>query len=808
MSLRPSDLLAALRQAARSLARTPGFTAAVLATFALGIGVNTAVFSAAWSLLYAPLPVRDPDRLVAIYETHEAEQRRPVAPANFLDWRREAKSLAGAASYFQLDQVLEIGGEPRRIPVAKVSSQFFDLLGAAPAAGRFFHGGEERPLAVVSRRFFEEQLGGGAVEGRMLRLDGESVEVVGLAPASLDLPAGTAIWTLAPRDVAGLPMVRELDPVTLRDARYLGVYARLAPGATLASANAELTAIAQRLEAAWPSENQGCGVRAFGLAEDLGESVARPVVLLGAGAVSILLITCSNVAGLLLARGLGRRRDAALRAALGAGRGAILGHTAAETGLLALLGGALGIALAAWGAPLLVGLLPGAETAGRSVGLPFAVVAFATLIAIAAAAVAALAPALAALRVPPLAALAASRGAIGAAPNRLRSTLVVTQAALAVLLVAGALLLARTLGRLVAIDPGFDPAGVLTIRLWVPSRADFPPPRRAALLAQAVDAAAATPGVATAGAILKLPLSGASFSAGARVEGRTFAPGEQPDVCWRVVTADYFRTLRIPIVAGRAFAPADDGPGPLVGVVNQTLARLLWPGEDPIGRHLATGLDSRQDWVTVIGVVGDTPQQNLITPARPELYRPLLQENRFGSETVALAVRTGPGFSSEALRSRLRAVSPELVLESDLPLARLLARATGRERLLGALLGVFGGLALLLAGVGLYGVLAMLVAERRREMGVRLAVGATARDLAALVLRRGAAQAALGALIALPLALAGGRLLRGWLWQVSPADPWSLGGAVAALALVAAVASWLPARRAARTDPATVLRED
>jgi putative ABC transport system permease protein len=757
-------------QAFRSLARTPGFTVGVLATFALGIGVNTAVFSAAWTLLLAPPPLREPQRVVAIWETFEAEQRRPVAPANFLDWRREAKSLAGAASYFHITQVLDVAGEPRRLSVAQVSSQFFDVLGVEPAAGRLFVGGETAPLAVVSTRLWRDTLGGAAVAGRTLRLDGESYEVVGVAPGDFDLPAGAEVWTVAAGDVAKLRMAIPLDPENLRDARYLGVYARLAPGVSVAEADRELAAIAARLAAAYPDENEDCGARVVPLAADLAAGVRAPVVLLGAGAGAVLLLACTNVAGLLLARGLARRRELAVRAALGAGCARLVGASLAEAALLAAGGGALGLAFAAWAAPWLVSALPGGEIAGRGVGLEPAVVAFALLAVLLAALATAAVPALDALRVAPAAALAGGRGALGPRRGGLRRALVVAQVALAVLLVAGALLIVRTLDRLTRIDPGFRADGVTTMRLWTPTRVDVPQAERRDLLARAIEAAAATPGVESAGAVLKLPLTGASFSAGLRVEGREVPSNEQPDVSWRVVGGDYFATMGVALRAGRWFAADEPATGPLVGVVNETLARQLFPGADPIGRRVATGLDVERDadWVTIVGVVADTPQEALNVPARPELYRPLAQPNRFGNETLALAVRTGPGFSIAALRERLRGVSPELVMDAEQPMSALLRRATARERLLGALLAGFGALALGLAAIGIHGVLALLVAERRREMGIRLAVGATAADLRALVARHGATQAAAGAAIGLAGALALGRALGGWLWQVSP----------------------------------------
>ena len=797
-----------LRHAARGLARSPGFTLAVLASFALGIGVNTAVFSTAWSLLLGPLPLREPDRLVAVWETFEGNLRRQLAPANFLDFRREAATIESAAAYFETPQMLDAEGEPRRISVARVSTQFFDVLGATPHAGRFFHGGESDALAVASEAFWLQELGAGPLAERTIRLDGVAYRVIGVAPASFALPSGVRVWTLAERDIPSLPLDLDVDWTTMRDARYLGVYARLAPGATVAAADAELGEIAARLAAAYPDDNRGSGMRVDPLADDLGSRVAAPVALLGAGSLLILLVACSNVAGLLLARGANRRREIAVRAALGARGARLLREAVSEVALLAVAGGGLGFAVAVWGAPLLISWLPGADAAGRAVGAAPAVTLFAAALTTLAAIAAAATPAMAALRVPPAAALAAGRGALGVERGGLRSALVVAQAALAVVLVAGSLLVVRTLLRMTAVDPGFDAEGVTTLRLWAPTRADFGVERRAALLSDAVAAAATAPGVERAGAILKLPLTGTGFSAGLSVEGREFPPNRQPDVCWRAVEGDYFGALGIRLVAGRTFSEADAAPAPLVAVVNETLARQMWPGENPLGRRLRTGLDHASEWVTIVGVVADTPQESLTLSVKPEMYRPLRQPNRFGNATVALAARTGPGFSLASLRSALRAVSPELVIEEPEPLADLLQRATARERLLGALLGVFGVSALTLAGLGLHGVLALLVAERRCEMGLRLALGATARDLATYVLRRGATPAAVGAALGLAAALALGRALSTWLWNVSPADPASLGGAVAALLAVAALAAGWPARRAARLDPASVLREE
>jgi len=804
MNLAPTTL----RHAFAALRRSPGFALGVLLTFALGIGINTAVFSAAWTLLLAPLPIHEPGRVVNIQQTRTGTANHQVAPANFLDWRREAKSFSAMASWFQPSQILEGVDEPMRIEVAQVSANYFDLMGVAALRGRMFNASDSLPLAVVSEELWRDDLGGRDLDGLTIRLDGETFDVVGVAPPEFDLPARSAAWTLAPHDVAPIGLDLGLDPTTLRGARYLGVLGRLAPRASVASARSEMEEIAHRLELAYPEDNHDTGAGVEPLATDLGRTTRGPLLLLAGAAGCVLLVACINVAGLLLARHLSRRRDLAVRKALGAGHGQLLADAVAESALLAGAGGLVGLALAARGAPLLVAALPGATTAGRAAGTSPWVIAFAAALALLATLAAAVTPALFALRTPANSAMAGSRGMLGGGRSRLRSWLVVGQAALAVLLVAGALLMTRTLQRMIAVDPGFDADSAVTMRLWLPADSAMPPAERRSVLERAVAAAADTPGVARAGGILKLPLSGTGISAGLRVEGYDAPAGQEPDTCWRTVSVDYFGTMGIRLLAGRRFDSRDSAGSEPVAVVNQTLARRFWPGGDPIGKRIATGIDSDDGWVRVVGVVADTPQVDVATVTRPEMYRPLAQPSRFGSETLALVARTGPGFALGALRERLRAVSPSLVVDPAQPLADLLRRSTGRERVLGLLLGLFSGLTLVLAGIGLHGVLALLVAAHRREMGLRLAVGATSTQLAVMVVRRGVTQAALGALIGLPAAVLLGHELRSWLWRVEPTDPLSLGGALLALLAVAVLAAWLPARRVARIDPATTLREE
>ena len=799
---------AELRFAARSLARTPGFSLAVVATFALGIGANVAVFSAAWSAWLAPLPYEAPQRLVAVWQTTPEIPQRAFSPANFLDLRREAKSLASAASYFLPTSILTGAGEPQRVEVAQVSASFFTTLGVEPRLGRCFAPGDSGPLAVVSEGFWREELAAAPLDGLTIELDGKSWEVVAVAPASLAFPAQARIWTLAPLDVAPLPLPIAVDLATLRDAQYLGVVARLAPGHTLDEADAELRELARRLRESFPEENNGLGLVVRSLADDLGEPVRRPLALLAGAAACVLLVTCVNVAGLLLARGLSRRREVAVARALGAGWRRLVARPLWEAVLLAGAGTTIGLGLAQWAAPRLIGSLPDADPAGRGLGIGAAVVLFAAGSGLVAALAAAAAPTLAALRVAPIDTLGSARGAAGGPRSRLRTTLVVAQVALAVVLVAGALLLTRTLSKLLAVDVGFRSERVLTAGLLLPAADGADPSVRRESLERAVAAAAAAPGVESAGGVQRLPLTGAGISAGLEREGDPFEPRHEPDARWRTVSGDYFRTLGIRLRAGRLFGPQDRAGAEPVAIVNEALARRLWPGQDAIGRRCRTGLDGEDLWVTVVGVVADTPATKITERPGPELYRPLAQPNLYGSERLVLAVRTGPGFSVEALRRALREAAPALVIEPERRLTDLIADATHRERVLGRLLTAFGGLALVLAALGLHGLLTLIVTERTRELGVRLAIGAAASDLVTGVLRRAAGHTLAGAALGLLAAFALARGLREWLWGIAPHDPLSLGGAVLALGAVCALAATLPALRVARIDPAAVLRQE
>ncbi|HXT19846.1 MAG TPA: ABC transporter permease, partial [Thermoanaerobaculia bacterium] len=584
-------LLPEFRRTLRGLFRSPGFALSVVAVFALGIGVSTTMWSAVHALLIAPLPLAEPQRLAALYQVSPEDPRRPVAPANFLDWRREARSFSALAAW-NLDLRVVTGlGEPRRLDVAWASENLFDLLGARPAAGRLFHAGEGGSPAVISHHAWQQLLGGAPVDGKVLRVGGRAVELVGVAPAHLDFPPGVEVWALAPQDIPPIGLPGDFDLTTLRDARYLGVVGRLAPGATMASADAELQAIARRLELAYPDANAHNGARVLPLAADLGSESRLPLLLLLGAALFVLLVGCLNVAGLMLARTIRRQRTLAVQAAIGGGTAALALPVLLESLLLGAVGGVCGVLLAAWAGPRVLAALPQVVLGGRELHVSAAVVGFAVVASLFTAVGAALLPVLATTRYAPAALLSGRRATSSPRRARARSALVVAQVALAFVLVAGSSLLLRTLALVAARSPGFTVERVETSRLALPPDPTLPPAARRALLTRAVEAAAATPGVRAAGAVLKLPLTGSGMSSDARVEGRTFADGEAPDVCWRAVTPGYFATIGLPVLRGRAFDARDGAGSAPAAIVNRTLASLLWPGRDPLGRRLATGLD-------------------------------------------------------------------------------------------------------------------------------------------------------------------------------------------------------------------------
>ncbi|MCM2256239.1 MAG: ABC transporter permease [Vicinamibacteria bacterium] len=797
----------AFRQAARRTRRNPSFALAGALTLALGLGGGAAVIALAQALLLAPLPYRAAERLVVVDETHPRHGATPVAPADFVDWQRDARSFAGLAAWRTSSRTLSGAGEARSVEVLSASPSFLDVLRPALAAGS---GWSQEPAgareAVISRRLWRDAFAGADVVGRVVQLGDEPVRIVGVLAADLPFPPGE-LWLPARGAVPELETPLGIDVATLRDARFLGVLGRLRDGVPLEQASAEMDALAGRLRAAHPRTNAGVGARVVALREDL-HGRRRPALLaLGGVALALWLVAAANVALLLVARAAAAQREAGVSRALGASDAAALAPLWIEVAAVAMVGGVAGLAIAR-GAGRVAAPWLGLEA---DVPLPLPIAAGASA-------------ALALLTALGLAALSArhARGDLstllrgrtvgaGAGPGPLRRALVAGQVAAGIALAAGAALAARGLVTLEHTGAGFDASAAATFEAGLPEARQTTPEAVRALASSMVEVAAATPGVTAAGATDRLPLTGTGAGAGLVVEGRTFPPNESPDTAWRAVSPGYFAAMGIARLRGRDFAASDGVGTPRVGIVNEALARQVFPGVDAIGRRVRTGLDGHDDWVTIVGIVADTPHERpgLAPPA--ELYRPLAQWHRKALTRVHLVVRaadgTAPVAVAAAARDRVRRLAPQLPIRAPQPLTALGQRALSRHARAASVLGGGALLALGLAGLGLFGLLSALGRERGGEFALRQALGGSPRDVSLLLARETLCVVALGAAPGALAALALGRGLGASLPGLPGLTAMELLGALALMATLAAAATALPARRAALTPAASVLRE-
>ena len=800
-----------LRAGARAVGRSPGFAVAAVAVLALGIGAGTAVFTVVDAVLLRPLPYADPDRLVVLWQT-DVEQKAAlveVSLGEIDDWRRQARSFAalGAVTATNFRVNLLGGEEPEQVEGALVLADVLPLLGVEPLVGRGFRPQDDapgaEPVVLLSHRLWQRRFGGDPdVVGTSLTVDEGPATVVGVLPPDLLLPEGADLWAnMGPLN--GAEEVRRI--------RILKGVARLAPGADLASARREMDLLVQRLERQKPHGSKGLRARVVPLAEALwGE--ARPALWVLAAAVGfLLLVACVNVASLLLARAADREREVAIRAALGAGRGRLIRELLAESAVLAAAGGALGAAVAVWGTRGLVALAPAAVPRLEHAAVDGRALAFALLASLVTVILCGLTPALRASRAEPAAALAdGGRTSDGTRRARLRATLVVGEVALSLVLLASAGLLVRSFARFAALDPGFDPEGVLTARIQV-SPASYPSPaERAVFLRGLFEKIEALPGVESAAVVQLRPLSdpiGWDFSF--TVEGQTAAEqATNPPSNYEAASPRYFETMRIPLVAGRAFTEGDGPEAPPVAIVSRSLAERFWPGRDPIGQRLKVGRPGEMDepWRTVVGVVGDVRYRSWDS-VWMDFYVPYGQ---WSFQRLDLVVRAAGDLDAlvPELRRAVLAADPELPLASVTTMEEAVARAVARPRFVALVLGLFAAAAALLAAVGIYGVVAWSVARRTREIGVRRALGAQGVDVLRLVLGQAAGLTMAGVAIGLGLALAATRAIGGLLYGIGPSDPGTFAMVVAALGAVGIGAGCLPARRALRVEPVVALKTE
>ena len=804
-----TGLAADLRHAFRMLRVDRGFSATVILTLAIGIGACTTVFSFINALLLGSLPYPEPDRLALLWESIDDNpaRRMIVALPVYEDWRRETRSFSSMGIWEYRTFNVASNQEPEQVRGIRATSSLFTVLGVPPARGRVFTQAEDdrrEHVAVISDAVWQTHFGGDeSALGRQLRLNGESYQVVGVMPPGFQFPQqGTGVW---------VPF-HLVDQDRERNSHSFQVAARLATGVTFESARADVSQVGRALQQRYP-ENKAEGSTVTLMAEhNLGLVRTMLTALMGAVGL-VLIIACVNVANLQLGRALSRRREFAVRLSLGAGFGRLARLLFAESLVLALAGGAGGL-IVTWMALRAADLVvtPGFRT------LPFrgevalsidgVVLLFCAVVAILAAALFGFAPLVGLTgREPNQLLRDGERGSTGAA-NRARRVLVAAEVALAIVVLCGAGLLIKSLSGLLGVSPGLDPREVLTLQVSLPQPDVYGPPIRENFCAELSRHAEGLPGIRTIGAISHLPLSGANASRGLTIEGRVAGPDDQAGAAYRLTCPGYFAAIGIRILDGRDFTHRDVTRGEQVTIVSRTMAERYWPGVSPVGKRLKLGsLDNDQPWRTVVGVADDVRHFGLDSEAQREFYVPYSQ-SAWPVMTIVAKTVGEPMLWQSAVTGIVRRVDP------DLPVARvqsmdgvILASVDWRETPMKLLTG-FAIIGLLLASVGVYGVLAYYVSQRTREIGVRAALGATRRELAALVVRQSLLPIVAGLAIGVAASFATGRLLQELLYQVQPGDPQVIATIVTLLIGVGLLASWLPARRAASIDPVIALREE
>lgn len=800
---RMSFPLPTVRDSWRALRRAPGGSLVVVLTLAAGIGANAVVFSALRVALLTPPPVADPGRLLSLTEAERAHPNRPfgVSFPAYRDWREGLSGIAELAAYVPGEYAVSGAGEPARVPVALVSASFFEVTGVRPVLGRVFSAEEDRPggvpVVVASHVFWRDRLGGNPERiGTAISVGGHPATLVGVLPAGFDLPGDAELY-------APLRLLSAERWTAERRAHVLSVLARLAPGASRGTVETRIAALQHRAEA----EDPGHVTLTRTLQQALSGDLGLPIALLQAAAGFLLAIACVNLAGVLAARVHSRAREWAVRRALGASAARLVRLAMGESLMLASLGAFAGLVLAAWAAPLLAHLVPDPRLAGLRVDPR--VVAFGAGVALLAGLAAGLIPARAALRAGEAGLLSAGSARITASrgARRLQGALLAGQVAAALALLVGATLLVGSLRHALGASPGFRPESLLTLRVAPPPERYDEPRDVVRFFNTAADEVRALPGVRDVGAVSILPVSGPGSRGEVNVDGRDVAPEERPSAGFLRVLPGYFKAIGVPLVAGRDFDERDDGQGEYVTIVTRGLARRLWPGQDPIGRRIKVGPPEGEPWLRVIGVVGDLAQARLDAPAEYQTFEPLAQRPR---AVLRFAVRTAgaPEAVLPSVLAALRALEPQVVLDQIATMDARIGDSLRPRRLQTTLVSIFALLAAAIAALGVYGVASFAVALRRREIGVRMALGATQHEVLRFALGQGLLPAGAGLAAGWLLALGFASLLRGLLYGVQPLDPAAHLTSVLALGSIVVLANLAPALRASRVSPAEVLREE
>jgi putative ABC transport system permease protein len=800
------EMIQDLRFGMRMLLNQPGFTLIAVITLALGIGANTAIFSILNAVVLRPLPFKEPNRIVHLWERDlkHGSDRFPLSPPNFIDYRDQSRVFEQIGAYRPQNFNFTGMAEPERLDGVRASAGVFAALGVNPLLGRSYWPEEEQPghnrVVVLSHELWQRRFGSDpAIVGQSLTLNGETHTVVGVMPAGFQFPSNdepVALW---------VPMTFSASEMTGRGFHAFGAVARLKAGVSRAQALAELDTVAGRLRQEYPATNAGYGVNLVPVHEQaVGE--VQPTLLKLFGAVGlVLLIACANVASLLLSRSASRRREIAIRTALGASHGRVLRQVLTESLLLCVLGSVVGVILAAWSIGLLKQIGAHAIPRMQEIAIDGWVLGFGFSLALLTSLLAGLAPALQVTKIDVHESLKEGvRTTAGRGQDRTRRLLVISEMALSLVLLIGACLLIKSLLLLQRVNSGIQPKNVLTMRISLASKKG---PQVVNYYQELLRSIRGIPGVETAGAISHLPLSGAMAFVGFSIEGKPAAPGEDRSTHFRAISGDYFRTMGIPLVKGRDFTEQDDERATNIMIINETLLRRHFQGEDPIGRRLSVTFGDEPTMREIVGIVGDVKHSGLTKESGSEVYVPYPQLPLVGMNIVARTAGDPLSFVS-AVRNEAFAVDRNQPVASIRTMEQYLAESISKPRFNTVLLSLFAALALALAVVGIYGVMSYFVSQRTHEMGIRLALGAMPRDVLRLVLRQGMTLTMSGLIIGLTLALAATRLLANLLYGVGTTDPWTFIVISLLLTLVGLFACYIPARRAARVDPMVALRHE
>ena len=813
-----------VRYAARMLRKKPGFTIVAILTLALGIGANTAIFSVVHAVLLRPLPFKNPEQLVRVTSDLQKINSPDVglsAPELF-DYRDHSDLFQQVSGVYPIDANITWVDQPERVEALLVDTNYFSLLGVGAQLGRVFQQEDYQPgiseVAVISDGLWRRRYGADPnVIGKKFRLDNDLYVIIGVAPPDFHHPGRslqTEVEVWAPAGWIASPFGEPR-----RTAYFLaGAIGRLQPGITVAAAQARLDNLAEQFRKDYPNdypEKAGWTPRVAGLHEDLVGNVRPALLVLLAAVAFVLLIACANVANLLLARASARQREIAIRRALGAGRMRLIRQLLTESLLLSLIGGALGVLIATWSVDALVKLSPTNVQRLGNISVDSAVLGFTFAVSLLTGLIFGLVPAIQASNPDLQETLKdAARGATaGVHRSRLRSLLIVSEFALALMLLISAALLMRSFWRLQNVDPGFAAENVLTARLWLPqpnlpeTGPYFKHPSRVALFKQIIDRLSALPGVEAVGGTTRLPLDGGRSSTGFTIEGQPPESTEINVTQFAAASPGYFEAIGIPLMRGRLFAEHEDENAPGVIVVNQSFAQKYFPNEDSLGKRIRLGRQPQSPWLTIIGVVRDVKTEGLDIETKPQMYRSVLQAS---SLLLTLVIHTegNPSSLAEAVRNEVRAADPDLPVFGIRTMEEVMANAVVQRRFAMLLLGMFAVVALALSAVGIYGVISYSVGQRTHEIGVRVALGASSHDVLRLIMAQGMKLTLLGAAVGLAGAFAVTRFLAFLMFGISATDPLTFAAITSLLSVVALAACYVPARRAMKVDPVIALRHE